>query len=581
MQTTIPVNRTQMADRLLMPKNLILVCGRATGKSWGYGEKLDRIVRKMPGSTVGLVTKTYAMAYTGTLQSAVQALGSFGYVRDGNYVLGKKPPAAWPDSLARIEKNENCITFSNGTKLVMFSQSEKGSVRGANLDFIFADEVLELDEEQFKKEAVPANRGNLEHFGKNAHHACYLHHGMHLTTSMPWTESGRWILKEADYYASQYGVRLFEVWNRMVALQMELLDTQTPAQFAECWNEIEQLRAMIPPRVSRDGTLFMLSNAFDNLSFLGLSYIKTMRENLTKTEFLIEVMNKYIDSVEGCFYALNAQKQIYYTALNEGAVRDTVARMGFNADSVLSLKSCAYDLDCDPNLPLEVCPDWGSAISLFVVCQTRKHEYDFSKGAAIPIVRDADRGREYHYQINEFFEKPDENGTAVIERLCSRLVGYYAAHPTKTIYFFRDRYGDHRNPNVFNNKSYNQQAVDALRKHGWRVIERHHDGMEPPQNEKYLLWGDILQEGDKCPVRFRINGNRCRYTVISMNNAPVKESAGKFEKDKSSERSSSKTPPEEATHFSDAADKIIWTKYGKRVGRKHRKGLMPMSLSKD
>ena len=65
--------------------------------------------------------------------------------------------------------------------------------------------------------------------------------------------------------------------------------------------------------------------------------------------------------------------------------------------------------------------------------------------------------------------------------------------------------------------------------------------MEPPQNEKYLLWADILSENGKCPVRFRINSARCRYTVISMNNAPVKESHGRFEKDKSSEKTGSGT----------------------------------------
>ena len=42
------------------------------------------------------------------------------------------------------------------------------------------------------------------------------------------------------------------------------------------------------------------------------------------------------------------------------------------------------------------------------------------------------------------------------------------------------------------------------------------------------------------------------------------ERNGKFDKDKNSERSK-KILPEEATHFSDAADKRIWTKYGKAL----------------
>jgi hypothetical protein len=60
------------------------------------------------------------------------------------------------------------------------------------------------------------------------------------------------------------------------------------------------------------------------------------------------------------------------------------------------------------------------------------------------------------------------------------------------------------------------------------------------------------------------NGKNCKYTLISMNNTKVIERNGKFDKDKNSERSK-KILPEEATHFSDAADKRIWTKYGKAL----------------
>jgi hypothetical protein len=52
-----------------------------------------------------------------------------------------------------------------------------------------------------------------------------------------------------------------------------------------------------------------------------------------------------------------------------------------------------------------------------------------------------------------------------------------------------------------------------------------------------------------------------------MNNTRVIDKDGKFAKDKSSERSSS-ILPEEATHFGDAVDKLIWTKYGERLTKR-------------
>ena len=575
MRLPVEVNRMQMADRLLSPKHLVMVCGRATGKSWGYGEKADRIARRMPGAVIGLITKTYGMAYTGTLQSALQALDSLGYVRGGNYVVNKRPPEGWPESLAKSERTEHTVSFSNGTRIIMFSQAQKGSVRGTNLDFIMADEAMELDEEQYKKEAVPANRGNMQHFGRRGHHPCHLHHGTHLTTSMPWTRSGRWILKEADYYMEEFGCDIFRIWNRVVSVQQQLLDCTTPKQFAECWNEAELIRAQMPPRVSRSGTLFLLSNAFDNIQFLGLNYIRQMRDSLTRTEFEIEVLNRYADTVADCFYALNAERQMY-TCETGAAAMELAARMGYSPESALMLRSSVLDPDCDPTLPLEICPDWGSAISLLVVCQTRRNECDFSTGKALPLAS-PDSGAEYLYQINEFFRKPEQGDNSVIGKLLDDFCAYYARHATRHVIYYRDRYGDHRNPNVASSKSYNEQAIETLKARGWRVTERGHKGMEPPQNEKYLLWADILAENGKCPVRFRINSARCRYTVISMNNAPVKESHGRFEKDKSSERTGSGTPPEEATHFSDAVDKLVWTKYGERVVHRRSRSAMPMS----
>ena len=51
-----------------------------------------------------------------------------------------------------------------------------------------------------------------------------------------------------------------------------------------------------------------------------------------------------------------------------------------------------------------------------------------------------------------------------------------------------------------------------------------------------------------------------------MNNTRVIDKDGKWQKDKSSERKKS-VLPEEATHFGDAADKIVWTKYGHLLRR--------------
>lgn len=569
MELNIPVNRIQMMCKVLAPKNLVLVCGRATGKSWILGQRCDEAIRRMPRCVIGMPVKTFGMGYTGTFQTMLSALEKFGYLRDGNYVVNRRPPESWLDPYNKVEKCENTISTANGCKLVMFSQTETGTMRGANVDKIMADEVLTLSEEKLMKEAFPTNRGNLEHFGKGAHHACHLHHGFDMTTSMPYTREARWVLKYADYYRELHNCDILGIWNRIVNLQMQLLETATPAQFAECWNDIERIRRLMPPKISPDGTLFYLANAFDNLKNVGLKYIKDMQATLTKLEFYTEVLNLYTDRVEDCFYNINPQRQVYFTGLDaEKMTKDGVILLG-KSEVAKRTASSVYDRDCDPDRPLEVAPDWGSQISLFVVCQTFPKEQPVMTESQF-YEPDPQFSGDHLYQINEFFAKPDSGGQGIIDRICTRLVSYYAGHRNKTIVFYRDRYGDHRNPNVLNARSYNDQAVDCFRRAGWNVIVKVHKGMEPPQSDKYLLWSDILSEKASCPVRYRINGNRCRFTLISMNNARMIYGDDRFRKDKSSERPSSGVLPEEATHFSDAIDKLVWTKYGDSAARKKR-----------
>ena len=556
-----------MMCKVLSPKSLVLVCGRATGKSWILGQRTDEAIRRMPRCVIGMPVKTFGMGYTGTFQTMLSALEKFGYIRDGNYVVNRRAPDGWLDPYNKVEKNENTISTANGCKLVMFSQTETGTMRGANVDKIIADEVLNLSEEKLMKEAFPTNRGNLEHFGKGAHHACHLHHGFDLTTSMPYTKEARWVLKYADYYRELHNCDILQIWNRVVNLQLQLLETTTPAQFAECWNEIERIRQLMPPKISPDGVLFYLANAFDNIRNVGLKYIKDMQLTLTKLEFFVEVLNLFIDRVEDCFYNIDPQKQVYYTGLDTEKMLESGIILSGKQEVKRNTASSVYDRDCNPDLPLEVAPDWGSQISLFVVCQTFNKEQTVMTENPLYVPEPKFAG-DYLYQINEFFAKPDRGAESIIDQICARLVAYYAAHRNKTIIFYRDRYGDHRSPNVLNAKSYNDQAIDYFRRAGWKVITKVHKGMEPPQSDKYLLWTDILSEKASCPVRYRINGQRCSYTLISMNNARMIYGDDRFKKDKSSERPSSGVLPEEATHFSDAIDKMVWTKYGDTAGRK-------------
>ena len=368
---------------------------------------------------------------------------------------------------------------------------------------------------------------------------------------MPFSQDQKWLLDYGNYYETEAGIPLFDIWNRIVKMQLQLIEAKQKDDavlFKNIWNEIVRLKKQITPFVSKSGILFVLANAFDNIQNLGFSYILREYEKQSLLTFMIEILNWVIDKVEDCYYHIDPQKHIYYDAYNNDFIRGIADDTNWDANSLES-PGCRADLDCDPSKPLEIAPDWGSAINLFSVGQERN--YNFATGVIEPV----------DCFINEFYNKPQEVNKVMINDLVEQFCNYYKDHPTRKIKFYRDRYGDSRKPNVKNSQSYNSQAIEMLIQNGWSVESITHKGMEPPQHDKYLLWINILKGEEDSPFpKVIFNGKNCKYTLISMNNTKVMERNGKFEKDKSSERSK-KILPEEATHFSDAADKRIWTKY--------------------
>lgn len=569
-------NRAQLPKLLLQAPCEVSVEGRGTGKSFDIGFKMDAIIRQMPRCIVALTGKTYGQLLTRTLPSSLKLLNQLGHQKDFDYVIGRKPPSDYVSSYEAINKFDNVISFRNGTRFVMISQSEPGSGRGANVDYEIVDEALTIDREQYNNEVSPTNRGNNEFFGKRSEKPVAMHHGFKFCTSMPVNKDGRWVLEYGDYYYKERGLRLFDIWNRVVMQQVDLLPIvaeykaevathgkgtargkELVAAFKDAWNEVERLKRQIAPFVSKAGVLFTLSNAFDNIEMLTFDYLLKNQKQLPLLIFMTEIMNLYYAKVEDCFYSLQERKHVYYNFYDEDRLRGFAANVGYDYAEA-DTQSSVYDKDCDASAPLEVSFDWGSKICVMSVQQPR--QWDFVQGCASERVCQT--------AINEFYSKPDSNDNVLINDLLGRFCRYYERHVCREVHFYKDKYGDHRNPNVINSKTYNEMAMDMLRKHGWTVYVHEHRGMEPPQSDKYLLWGVILGEQDENYPLFRINGDKCHYTLISMNNAKVKNVAGKMEKDKSSERPDSGVLPEEATHFSDAVDKLIWTKYGELMKKK-------------
>lgn len=552
----ISLNSFQITAQLFRAKLKYLIAGRATGKSFINGAEVDENIRLMPRGITTVTQDTLGQALTKTLPSTFKYLEMLGYkkydhkTRSGDYVVCQKPPAHFYEPFEKVMSHEHMITFSNGHALYILSQA--AGARGPNADYNITDEALTIDKTKFDQEAAATNRGNEEQFGFKSRKPVFKHHGSTFTSSMGYLPEHKWLTEPAKYYEEEAGIRIFEVWNKIVNLQLQLIKAKLAndeAQAIELWHESARLRQQITPFVSKDGVLFMLSNAFDNIYNIGFSYISKMYQVMDIVTFMIEILNYYIDKVTDCYYAID-ERHVYYKADNDNYIRGLADNNNFDWDS-LQKRHSLYDSDCDPNQPLEITPDWGSKISLIEVAQERN--FDFVTG----LIQRTDNN------INEFFVKPEDSADTMINSLMDNFCEYYRYHKKKEVIYTVDTYGDIRLAN--SKKTYNQHAIARLQKNKWKVIVRKHPGKEPPHNDKYLLWSYMLHETDSSLPKKRFNGARCKFTLISMNNTSViQKSNGTFEKDKKSEARTS-VLPEEATHFGDAVDKRIWTKYGQQL----------------
>lgn len=558
-QEQIRVNRAQYAYMLLPAKNKYAVFSRGTGKSFIVGAEVDENVRIMPRGVTTIAQATIGQALTKTLPSTFKMLDMLGYkpydyqTHTGDYVVCRRPPDGWYQPYEHIMQFDHVISFSNGHILYILTQ--EGNSRGPNADFNITDEALTINKEKFDQEVAPTNRGNETVFGKRSAHPIVKHHGNAFLSSMPYTSRQKWLLDPAEYYERERGIPLFQRWNRMVMVQMQLIDAyinKDKALFRDLWNEAARMRRELTPFVSKDSTLFILGSVFDNIENLGMSYIVNQYKVMDKLSFMVEILNYVLDKVDHCYYKLE-DRHLYYNAYNDSYVRDFAEDNDYNWETLRTAQDSRVDMDCDPTQPLEISVDWGSAASFLSVGQERCYDFVNKQMSDAPIDN----------TINEFFVRRDDESDTEVNALADKFIAYYTHHVCKRLTLYRDRYGDARRAN--SKKTYNELFVERLQKFGWEVEQLVHPGIEPPQHEKFLLWTYILAETDPRFPKVRINATRCRYTLISMQNTRVVEdSHGRFAKDKSSERRHS-VLPEEATHFGDCVDKRIWTKYYTRL----------------
>ncbi|MDO7875537.1 hypothetical protein Q5H93_12405 [Hymenobacter sp. ASUV-10] len=515
-------------------KENISIWGRGTGKSSIIAWDMHVIVKTMPRSCWVIVGSTYKQVLTRTLPSTVASLERLGYKLGRDFYIGRKPPPSlnWERPFQGPLSYDHFIIFSNGTGFHLVSLDAGGSAsRGLNVDGFIGDEALLFDKQKLDADLSATNRGNGQYFGHNP-----MHHGVRLFSSMPWGDTGRWLLDKANYY-EDHGVDLVERQNALIDAQVRFLDAATDEERLDIWRDqvLPLMKAVrYFPSQRHRGTYYSEANAFDNLQNLGLQYLLDQRRFMTDFTFQIEMMNRRPLTVEGGFYPLlNQAVHVQECAADDallGMVDDkglghhlkTLRRLQEKPDSRL-------DSDCRSHLPLRLSVDWGARITTSLIGQPHLDT------------------REYRFLRGFYVKHP-----AFIKELVDNICDYYQYHLHKVIHFLADEeHGDARRPD--SEFTLNEALMRAFQKRGWR-IERFNMGRIPGHATRYLLAQDLLGEQNPKLLRPRFNKDGCRDVVTAMLLAPVsQDSKGRIMKVKKSESKAS-FPAEHATHFTDNVD---------------------------
>jgi hypothetical protein len=530
---SLVLNPIQYKCCLYQAQKQVDIWGRGTGKSNNLAVKIKELLHRMPRAKILLVGSSYAMMLENTLIPLLGSLHRLGYEEDVHYFVNKFPSddLDWPKAYEAPKKPEWAVFFNTGLVIKLGSLDRPKTMRGQNVDFVMNDEGLLTPKNVWDNIIMPTNRANRIIFRHEP-----LHRGFHIASSMPWDKSGKWLLDFGNYYLDEYNIPIFQIWNQIVKMQLQLFEIDNAKDFQHQWNLIEDKKKLITPRISSKGVMFTLSNGFDNIANLGYSYLKQQKETLLPLAFLIEVMNYIYDTIEGCFYNLEERHVDY----------DTYDYDYIDNGSVFTVKNKAnsrWQKDINPNQPIYMGADWGAKVNCFVFSQE-----------SIDI-----KGRITENIINEYHFKPPK----MIDDVVNYIDTYFTDHNKKIIKFAPDKFGDSRLSNT--RDTYNDELVKKLTKLGWKVERINFPYQEAPYLLKYHLINNIFAEKSvKYPI-VRFNGNACKNLLMSMKNTQVKEdSEGNLIKDKRDERKLDIVfPQEHAQHFGDAFDKLIWAKYHK------------------
>lgn len=435
-QNKVYFNDAQLYPLYLMPRNLIAVMGRGTGKGMIDATRQLQVFQMMEGSTTGFVSPSYKKCLISTLPSLLVHWERWGYKRDIHYTVGKKPWKAlhWKDPIFRPENWENVIGFYNGSVCQIITQDREGASNGLSLDHILIDEAKFVDYEKLKNETFQTNRGNEMFFDK-----CPLHHGLTITCDMPVTKKGSWFLQ----YEKLMDKELIEVLEGLVFKHWKIRQKMVayPDRRIYYERELKKIESYLNT-LRKHAYLYIERPSIYNLAILGEDFIARMKRELPPLVFATSIMCKRITIAYDGFYGSMREDINTYTAPNKSKL--SLQDLG---EGKVYENDCRLDADLDPDQPLMIALDVNNNINWLVCGQI---------GADNKLK-----------VLKSFYVKYERRLAELMDDFCE----YYKHHRTKQVAFFFDATFKGNGFALNQNDDFYIFISQFLSSHGWFVDE--------------------------------------------------------------------------------------------------------------
>jgi len=298
-----------------------------------------------------------------------------------------------------------------------------------------------------------------------------------------------------------------------------LFASTTPVTVRGKWfTQQEEKANQDPNKIS-----YIIAPSTYNFENLGVDFFRINKRLSTQLMYNAEIMCIRPTRSATGFYPAFDEIIHTYLASNDNYV--------FGSEYDLNiLKGKVPDADV-LNAPIDVACDYGAKINTLVCGQLVSERFNV---------------------LNAMFVKTPKT----IADLAAEFCQYYSFHKCKEINYIVDHTAIPRNAN---GSSYADEFQKVMEQNGWSV-NRIYVGQAPHHAVKYVFMDQLLKEETQSLPRVRFNAENCKYLIISIQQAAVKEGRNGVEKDKTPERNQHAID-EETTHFSDAFDTLVYFKF--------------------